>query len=62
MTVSISNGGHKFWKRLDWILSMSSKKEFQLIQILNDLSIKNLIKLIWYGNDIKLFKFKRRPS
>ena len=34
-------------------------QEFQLLQILNDLSIKDLIKLILCENDEKLFKFKR---
>ena len=36
-------------------------KEFQLLQILNDLSIKHLIKLILYENDVKLLKFKTSP-
>ena len=34
-------------------------QEFQLLQFLNDLSIKDLIKLILYQNDEKLLKFKR---
>ena len=33
----------------------------QLLQIINDLSIKPLIKLILYENDVKLLKFKRSP-
>ena len=41
--------------------SLSLWKEFQLLQILNDLSIKHLIKLFLYGNDVKLFKFKESP-
>ena len=49
MTLSIKNGGYALWK------------EFQLFQILNDLSIKHLIKLILYENDVKLLKFKRSP-
>ena len=40
---------------------MSLWMEFQLLQILNDLTIKNLIKLILYQNDVKLLKFKRSP-
>ena len=32
-------------------------KEFQLLQILNDLSIKHLIKIFLYENNIKLLKF-----
>ena len=61
MTLSINNGGYAFLIRLDLILSMSSWKEFQLLQILNNLSTKYLIKLILYENDVKLLKFKRRP-
>ena len=29
--------------------------------VLKDISIKHLIKLILYDNDVKLLKFKRRP-
>ena len=36
------------------------KKEFQLLQILNDLFIKHLIKLILYENEVKLLKFTSR--
>ena len=32
---------------------------FQLLQILNNLSTKDLIKLILYENDVKLLKFNR---
>ena len=61
MTLSIKNGGYAFLIRLDLMLSVSLWKEFQLIQILNDLSTKHLIKLILYKNDVKLLKFKKRP-
>ena len=61
MTLSIKNWGYAFLTRLDLMLSISLWKEFQLLQILNDLSIKYLIKLILYENDVKLFKFRRRP-
>ena len=64
MTLSIENDGYAFLIRLDLLFSMSLWKEFQLIgklQILNDLSIKYLIKLILYENDVKLLKFKRSP-
>ena len=61
MTLSIENGGHAFLIRLDLMFSMSLWKEFQLLQILNDLSIKHLIKLILYENDVKLLKFRRSP-
>ena len=55
MTSSIENDGYAFLIRLDlW-------KEFQLPQILNDLSTKHLIKLIFYENDVKLLKFKKSP-
>ena len=58
MTLSTKNGGYLFLIRLDLILW----KEFQLLQILNDLSIRHLIKLILYENDVKLLKFKRSPE
>ena len=61
MTLLIKNGRYAFFIRFDLMLSMSSWKEFQLLHILNDLSIKHLIKLIFYEKDVKLFKFKRRP-
>ena len=60
MTLSIKNGGYAFLIRLDLMLSMSLWKEFQLLQILNDLSIKHLIKLTLHENDVKLLKFRRR--
>ena len=43
------------------MFSMSLLKEFQLLQILNKLSIRHLIKLMLYENDVKLLKFKRSP-
>ena len=52
MVLSIKNGGYAFLRRLDSINSMSLWKQFQLLQILNDLSIKHLIKLILYENDV----------
>ena len=61
MILSIKNGGYVFLIRLDLMLSMSLWKEFQLFHILNNLSIKHLIELILYENDVKLSKFKRRP-
>ena len=61
MTLSIKNGGYPFLIRLDLIFSMSLWKEFELLQILNDLSIRHLIRLILYENDVKLLKFKRSP-
>ena len=60
MTLSIKNGGYTFLIRLDLMLSMSLWKESQLLQTLNDLSIKHLIKLILYKDDVKLLDFKRR--
>ena len=53
MILSIKNGGYAFSVRLDLMFSMSSWKEFQLLQNLNDLSIKHLIKF----NLINLIKF-----
>ena len=61
MTLSIKNRGYAFLIRLVLMLSISLWKEFQLLQILNDLSIKYLIKLILYENDVKLLKFKISP-
>ena len=48
MTLSIKNDGYAFLIRLDLLLSMSLWKEFQLLEILNDLSTRHLIKLILY--------------
>ena len=48
MTLSIKNGGYAFLIRSDLMFSMSLWKELQLLQVLNDLSIKHLIKLILY--------------
>ena len=56
MTLSIKNGGYSFLIRLDLMFPLSLWKEFQLLQILNDLSPKHLIKLILYENDVKLLK------
>ena len=61
MILWIKNGKYAYLIKLDLMLSMSLWKEFQLLQILNDLSIKHLIKLILYENDVKLLKFKRSP-
>ena len=61
MNLSIKNGGYAFSIRLDLMFSMSLWKEFQSLQILNDLSIRHLIKLSLYENDVKLLKFERRP-
>ena len=47
MTLSIKNGGYAFLN------------EFQVLQILNDLSVRHLIKVILYENDVELLKFKR---
>ena len=61
MTLLIKNGGYAFLIRLDLIFSMSLWKEFQLLEILNDLSMRHLIKVILYENDVKLLKFNRSP-
>ena len=62
MTLSIKNGGYAFLIRLNLMFSMSLWKEFQLLQILNDLSIRHLIKLILNENDVKLLKFLKEKS
>ena len=59
MTLSIKNGAYAFLIRLDLMLSIM--KRVPIIKNLNVLSIKHLIKLILYENDVKLLKFKRRP-
>ena len=61
MTLPIKNGGYTFLIRLGLMFSMSLWKEFQLLQILNDLSIRHLTELILYENDVNLSKFKRSP-
>ena len=61
MTLSIKKVGYTFLIMLDLMFSMSLWKEFQLLQILSDLSVKHLIKLILHENDGKLLKFKRSP-
>ena len=61
MTLSIKNGGYAVLIRLDLMFSMLLWKVFQLLQILNDLSIRHLINIILYENDLKLLKFKRSP-
>ena len=61
MTLSINNGEYKFLIRLDLMFPMSLWKEFQLLQILNDLYVKHLIKLILYENDVKLLECNRNP-
>ena len=61
MTLLIKNGGYAFLIRLDLMFSMSLWKEFELLQILNDLSTRHLIKLNSYENDVKLLKFIRSP-
>ena len=57
MTLFIKKGGYAFLIRLDLMLSMSLRKEFQLLQSLNNLSVKHLIKLFLYENDVEILKF-----
>ena len=61
MTLLIKNGRYAFLIRLDLMFSMSLWKEFQLFQILSDLSIRHLIKLMLNEIDVKLLKFNRSP-
>ena len=46
MTLSIKKGGCALLVRLNLMFSMSFWKEFQLLQIWNELYIKHLIKVI----------------
>ena len=59
MTLLIKNERYTFLIRLDLMFSISLRKEFELLQILNGLSTKHLMKLILYENDVKLLKYKR---
>ena len=43
------------------MFSKSLRKEFQLLQILNEIFTKYLTKLILNENDVQLLKFKRSP-
>ena len=61
MTSSIKNGRYAFLIRLDLMFSMSLRKDFQLLQILNDLSLRHLIKPILNENDVNFLTFKRSP-
>ena len=61
MTLSIKNGKYAFLIRLDLMFFMSIWNKFQLLQILNNLPIKHLVKLILYDNGVKLLIFKRSP-
>ena len=61
MALSIKNGGYAFLLRLNLMFSMPLWKEFQLLQILNSLSIRHSIKLILFENDVKLLKSQRSP-
>ena len=56
MTLLIKNGRYAFLIRLNLMLSMSLWKEIQLLQILNDLTIKYLIELILYQKWCKTLK------
>ena len=56
MTLSIMNGGYAFLIRLDLIFSLSLWKEFQLLQILNEISIKCLIKFNKLQNEFDKLK------
>ena len=57
----IKNGGYAILIRLDLMFSMCLWKKFQLLQILKNLYIKHLIKVILNGNSEKLLKFRRSP-
>ena len=59
MTLSIKNGRYSFLIRLDLMFSIWLWREYQLLQNLINLSIKHLVKLILYKNDVVLLKYKR---
>ena len=60
MTLPSKNSGYACLVRLDIMFSLWIWREFHLLQILKDLPMKRLIKLIFYGNDIKLINLRRR--
>ena len=57
MPLSSKNDKYGFL-RIDLMCSMPLRKNFQLLQILNDLSIKYLIKWILYESHVKHLKSK----
>ena len=56
MTLLITNGGYALFIRLDLMFSMSLWKEFLILEISNNLSIRHLIKLIKKDNKSHIFK------
>ena len=56
MTLSINNGGYTFL-----ISPMSLWREFQWLQVLNDLSMKHLINIISNENKGKLSNLRETP-
>ena len=50
--------GYAYLINLNLMFSMSLWKEFQLLQTLNGLFVKRLVKLILCVKDIELLKFK----
>ena len=60
MTSSIKNCRYAFLIRLDLMFSVIMKG-VPIITNLNEISIRHLIKLILYENDVKILKFNRSP-
>ena len=56
MTLSINNGGYTFL-----ISPMSLWREFQWLEVLNDLSMKHLINIISNENKGKLSNLRETP-
>ena len=56
MTLPIKNGGYGFLIRPDLMFTISLWKEFQLLQILKDLSMRHLIELTLYEKWCKTLK------
>ena len=65
MTLSITNGRQAYLKTLlDLDVGFNTfaiTKSVTNFKIVTDVSIKYLIKLILYENDLILFKLKRKP-
>ena len=64
MTLSIKNNLNKIicnFNKIRFNVFYVIMKGVQLLQILNNLYIRDLIKLILHENDVKLLKYKGSP-
>ena len=61
MTLPIKDDGHAFFNKVRFNVFYVITKRVPIVPNLKRPSIKHLIKLIMYENDVKLLKFKRSP-